>query len=116
MSAQHVPDLERRSAVHEFENGMPREQAEEQAHRDYSREHHLQAAAHHLRGLRSAQGSGDVEEARKHGVAYAMHLNSLGFDEFDQVPQEIQALVDAPDRKSHSKFKAHQADRLLLND
>lgn len=115
VSPQHVADLEHRAALKEFEGGLPRGQAEEEAHRDYSREHHLQAAAHHLRGLRGAQGAGDIEEARKHGMAYSLHLNALGHDEFDAVPPEIQALTEAPDRKSQGRFKAHAADRLLLD-
>ena len=116
VSATHMPELERMAAVREFEAGLPREQAEEEAHREYSRRHHLEAAAHHLRGLRGAQGTGDLEEARKFGVAYGLHLNALGFDEFDQVPPEIQTLVDAPDKKPHARFKAHSSDRLLLGD
>jgi hypothetical protein len=110
----HVDNLERDAAVLEFEHGMSRKDAEEQAYQEYLRIHHTTAAAHHLRGMRGAQASGDYDEARKHGIAYGMHLHALELDPMDQVPDEINELVDADDRKPQIKFKAHKADSLLL--
>jgi hypothetical protein len=112
----HVPELEHRAAILEFQDGLTRDDAEHQAHQEYLQDHHRQAAAHHLRGLRAAQASGDPSEARKHGLSYGLHLQALGHDEFDAVPKEIQDLAAADDRHGHYKFKAHRSDRLLLDD
>lgn len=109
-------DLETRAALLEFGEGVPRSQAEDQAHREYLREQHRGAAAHHLRGLRAAQASGDLEEGRKHGEAYHQHLSRLGHDSMDQVPDEVKELVEDEERHTHYRFKAHGADRLLEPD
>ena len=109
----HKNDLEHHAAMLEFGEGYPRKQAEEAAYGAYMREHHQQASAHHLRGMRAAQASGDLSEANLHGEAYHHHMTNLGHDSLDQVPPEIHALTEAEDRHTHYKFKAHPADRLL---
>lgn len=106
-------DLETRAALLEFGDGVPRSQAEDRAHREYLQEQHRTAAAHHLRGLRAAQASGDLEEARRHGEAYHQHLTRLGHDSMDQVPDDVKELVEDEERGTHYRFKAHGADRLL---
>ena len=116
ISDAHASDLETRAAEHEFGSGLSRPESEERAYQDYLREHHTRAAAHHLQGLRSAQANSDLEESRRHGTAYALHLQALGLEASDPVPESVRALTEAPDRKSHTKFKAHAADRLLLGD
>lgn len=110
----HAGDLERGAALNEFESGHPRQEAERLAYEEYRRSHHQAAAAHHLRGMRAAQGSGDMDESRKHGIAYGLHLQALGLDPMDEVPAEIKALVDGDDRQPHYKFKTHKGDALLL--
>jgi hypothetical protein len=115
VSRSHVSELERESALREFRDQMPREQAEEQAYQDYQRKHHAEAGAHHLRGLKAAQASGDTEEAKKHGIAYELHLKALGHEPGEGVPDEIRAHVEAP-KAVHHKFKAHAGDALLLAD
>lgn len=112
----HAADLEHRAALHEFEGGHPRQEAERLAYDEYRREHHRQAAAHHLRGMRAAQGSGDMDESRKHGIAYGLHLKALGLDPMDEVPADIRALIDGEDRQPQYKFKTHKGDALLLQD
>jgi hypothetical protein len=93
---------------------MPRKDAERAAYEGYLKEHHTKAAAHHLRGLRAAQASGDDSEARLHGEAYHHHLTRLGHDSLDETPPEVAALTEAEDRGRHYKFKSHPSDRLLL--
>lgn len=111
----HREALETASAIKEFEHGLSREDAEAEAYAEYTKQNHLEAAAHHLRGLRAAQANGDMDEAQKHGVAYGIHMGQLGYDPLDQVPEDVQALVTAEDRSPTYKFRAHKADRLLLD-
>lgn len=106
--------LEHRAALLEFGDGIPRHQAEEQAHSEYIAQVHREAAAHHLRGLRAAQASGDHAEARKHGESYHHHMTRLGHDSMDQVPDDIKELVEDEEKSTHYKFKAHAADKLLF--
>jgi len=114
VNPSHADGLEGAAALYEFQDGLPREEAEEKAYNEYTRTHHLNSAAHHLRGLRAAQASGDDEEARKHSILYNLHTEALGHDGFGQVPEEIEALAKDPDRKPYGKFRAHPGDRLLL--
>lgn len=114
VSDAHKASLEHAAAIHEFEGGKPRKEAEAHAYDEYKREHHAQAAAHHLLGMRAAQATGDMDESGKHGMAYDLHLRSLGHDPLDEVPPEIKKLVDDPERKGHYKFKTHRSDAMLL--
>ena len=108
--------LDTDSAVNEFEHGLPREEAEARAYSDYTKHHHSAAAASHLRGLRSAEAAGDLDEARKHHIAYSLHMSKLGYDPLEQVPDEIKNLTEADDKKTHYKFKAAPGDALLLDE
>lgn len=115
LSQDHIPDLEHAAALYEFEQGFPRQNAEDLAYHDYKSKHHRDAAAHHLRGLRAAQASGDIDEAHKHGVAYSLHMTELGHDPMDQVPDEIKKLAEGEGLKAQYKFKAHNGDQFLLD-
>ena len=112
----HVQDLELRSAVGEFQDKLPRHEAEERAYSDYQKEHREKAAAHHLDGMKGAQAVGDKETAMRHSLLYQMHLKALGHPEIGPVPPEIQRHVDAEDKKSPVKFKAHAGDLFALQD
>lgn len=103
--------LETQAAVHEFgsENKMSREDAESKAHAEYKRKHSAIAAAHHLAGMRAAAG----EEARKHGMMYALHCKELGCDPSGPVPDEIRAHMDSDEFKHPVKFSAHKADAFI---
>jgi len=114
ISQDHIPDLERQAAINEFEHGLPRATAEAQAYRSYREKLHKEAAAYHLRGLRAAQAAGDLPEARKHGVAYSLHLSHLGLDPMDRVHPEIKELAEGEEKKPQYKFKAHKGDILLV--
>lgn len=109
----HVVHLEQAAALNEFHHKMPREMAEEKAHRDYRLEQHSRAAAHHLQGMKAAQGSGDMDSARKHGAMYDMHLRQLGHEPVGPVPDSVRAHLDHPDRESIYKFKPHKGDIFL---
>lgn len=108
--------LDESAALYEFRDGMPRPVAEEKAYRDYNKNHHMGAAAHHLQGMKAAQALGQIEEGKRHGLMYALHLRSLGLDPNGEVPNEVQAHVRAQhsEGKADYKFKAHAADKLLL--
>lgn len=115
LNQDHIPDLEHGSALYEFEQGFPRSDAEERSYKDYRTKHHREAAAHHLRGLRAAQASGDIEEAHKHGVVYGLHMNELGYDPMDAVPDDIKALAEGDKLKTQYRFKTHGSDDFLLD-
>lgn len=114
LDEKHSPDLEYAAAIHEFGNAKPRKDAEEAAYNDYKREHHTQAAAHHLRGMRAAEGSHDFDEARKHSIAYSLHMNELGHDPMDAVPNDIKELAEGEKLKGQYRFKSHKGDLFLL--
>lgn len=114
VSQDHIPDLERDAALNEFEHGLPREEAEEKAYKEYKTKHHSSAAAHHLRGLKAAQEAGDIDEAHKHGVLYSIHMEHLGHDPMDKVPDEIQKLASDEGKPKMYRFKSHTADKILL--
>lgn len=110
-------DLEMRAAVHEFGGKLPRHEAEAKAHEEYVKDWRLKASAHHLSGMRAAQGAGQMDEARKHGALYEMHMNALGLNPHGPVPPEVQSkLLEADGGQSLYRFKAHRGDIYALND
>lgn len=111
----HVNELEQKAALHEFDSKMPRHLAEEKAYGDYRKEQHGRAAAHHLRGLKAAQGSGDTEEARKHGAMYELHAKQLGFDPWGEAPAELNQYMHEEKPEPAHRFKAHRGDLLVLD-
>ncbi len=102
--------------MHEFKDGMPRQEAEHKAYNAYRKTQHLEAAAFHLRGLKSAQGSGDLEEAKKHGAMYALHAEKLGFEPWKEPPPELKVHLDNALKEKVHKFKAHRGDQFVLDD
>lgn len=107
-------DLDRRAAVHEFKGGLERGAAEDKAHSDYVRENHLDAAAHHLAGVRGSQAVGDMVNARKYGVLYDLHAAGAGHNPLDPVHPDIERRMQMGAGKQY-KFKSHRGDALLLN-
>lgn len=107
----HAHDLERDAALNEFEHGMDRDKAEENAYDNYKRKQSAQAAAWHLTGMRSSAG----KESQKHALMYASHIRSMGYDPSGPVPSEVKAHMDSENFKHPVKFKAHGADGLLFN-
>jgi hypothetical protein len=115
-SESHVDGLETAAALKEFGEGLPRSEAEAQAHDEYLKDIHSKAAAHHLRGMRAAQAAGDLDEAGLHGEAYANHLEALGHDPMEAVPESVQKLVDSESKPTSHRFKTHAADCLLSDN
>jgi hypothetical protein len=116
LDESHATDLDSQAAVHEIDDKLPRHRAEEEAYRKYKKENHAKAAAHHLMGMKAAQGAGSMDEARKHGIMYSMHVKELGEDEYGPVPSSVKQHVDSPDREHVYGFKAHKGDAFLLKD
>ncbi len=113
---QHIPALEQAAAIAEFQHGLPRHEAESKAYGDYRKAEHEKAAAYHLRGLKSAQGAGDLDAAKTHGAMFEAHMTKLGHDAWKEVPPEIQVHMDAPEKEKVHKFKATGADQFVLDD
>jgi hypothetical protein len=112
-----VGELERESGVHEFVDRNPRDKAEDLAYGDYTRKHHMQAAAHHLAHMRASQANGNYSDAKRHKILYDMHLKELGLDSSSgKVPEEIAQHMNNPDAPRPMKFKPHKADSFFLND
>lgn len=109
----HSHDLETRAAINEFHYHMPRQAAEERAYKEYLRDRHLDAAAHHLAGVKAAHASNDMESARKHGGMYQLHMKMLGLDPVGPPPGEIASRL-REDPPSVYKFKPHKADLFAL--
>lgn len=107
-------DLENRAAVYEFKNRMKRDDAEHRAHHEYKKDKHREAAAHHLAGMKAAQGAGSHDEARKHALMYQMHLEALHENPYGAVPADIAGLAEKQER--FYKFKAHGGDAFLLQN
>ncbi len=118
LSAEHLKDLERQSAVGEFLEHKPRAQAESDAYRAYVKNLHVAGAAHHLAGLQAMQAVGQTEDARKHALLYSMHTKALGYDpDQGHVPLEVKARLenDTANGKGPIEFKHSTADQMLLD-
>lgn len=108
----HALALDMKAARYEFGDRLPREEAEHKAYGDYTRERHVEAAAHHLVGMRAARTSGDFEASRKHGALYHTHLEALGLQPVGPVPPEVHE--QAKKISGVYKFKPHTADAFAL--
>lgn len=116
LDAAHHGDLETRAAIHEFQHGLPRQQAESKAYEEYVKDARQRAAAHHLDRQKAADAVGDKETAFKHNILYRLHLKALGLDEVGPVPPEVQRHIEDEGKKSPVKFKAHPGDLFALQD
>lgn len=109
-------DLYRRSVVKEFHEKKPRRIADGESYAEWRKEAHAKAAAHHLRGMKAAQGAGDMKEARKHGDMYNSHLRILGEDPYGPVPESVKKHAGINEDSSFYHFKPHNSDSLIVKN
>lgn len=113
VDADHVHRLETMAAINEVGKKMPRAEAESQAHKQYMREQLIEAASHHLAGLKASQGAGDQDSMKRHGLMYSLAMKGLGHDPLAEPPPEVmEHLKHQP--QSVYKFKAHPADAFAM--
>ncbi len=111
----HAFDLDTRAAIGEFMHKLPRHIAEQKAHEDYKKDQLIEAGAHHLNGIKACHASEDHENAKKHGVMYALALKALGHDPVGEVPPEIKTKAKNMSITDPShRFKAHKGDQFSL--
>lgn len=111
LDASHSHDLDQRAAIHEFQNGKTREDAERLAHEEYRMESHLKAAAHHLVGMKMAHAAGSNETAQQHYKMYESHMKRAGKDPNGPVPPEVEH--HKPSAFKSFGFLNHGADSYL---
>ena len=111
LDKDHEHDLATRSAIHEFKNKMPREEADKQAHKDYVKQKAIEAAAHHYMGMRAAAALDDRHLSKKHAKAYEAACKAMGESDVGAPSQEILDHI-----KNHHpsvyKFAKHPHDDL----
>lgn len=115
-SEDHATDLERQSALNEFVHGMPREKAEEEAHKGYRQEHHAKAAAHHYTQMKSARAAGDADVSKKHAEMYSQHIKAMDKDPWGATPPEVEKHIGKIQEGDAPQFKAHPADQQLTHE
>jgi hypothetical protein len=89
---------------------MPRDKAEGNAYDEYVKRQRLQAAAHHLAGMKAAHAGGDQETARKHSLMYKLHSEALGNEPVGPVHPDVAAQESA----YKMKFRPHKGDLYAL--
>ncbi len=109
----HAKELELNSAVNEFGLKMPRAQAEDHAYGEYVKGQHVEAQAHHLAGIKAADGAGDKEASRKHHMMYDLHAKAMGHEPIGAPHPDVKALMDKGGQKIY-KFKAHRGDAFAI--
>lgn len=111
-------ELHLAAALHEFQGGMPRQDAEKRALQDYRNEHHARAAAHHYSGMKASHATGNMDDAKKHHALYSLHLKALGEDPMGPVPEAVRkygAQAGQSERQKHVyRFRGHDADDYLV--
>lgn len=103
--------LDAKAALYEFQDGLPQAEAEEKAYSEYVRGRQVEAATHHLRGMKAAIAVGDQKAAQRHSALYTAHHQAIGGDPIGPVHADVQAhLRDNPGK---FKFVGHKADSLI---
>lgn len=115
LDADHSHMLETQAAFNEFAHRMPRHEAEKAAHDWYKKDQLTDAAAHHLVGMQLAHAAGAKDEAKKHGVMYALSCRQLGHDPVGEPSPEVASR--AKNLKATNplyNFKVHAADTFAM--
>src|SRR6185312_13852134 len=111
----HGQQLDLDAAVNEFGLKMPREQADDEAYKQYLYHphtgQHAQAAFHHLAGMKAAHAAGDKEAALNHSLMYNLHAKALGMTPVDAA-RELSSHIKQPPKVY--KFKAHRGDAFAV--
>lgn len=113
----HEHELHLAAALHEFQGGMPRHEAEARALEDYRREWHARAGAHHFAGMKASHAVGNMEDAKRHHALYALHVRALGEDPMGPVPESVRKYHSGAgtDKQPHAyRFHGHDADEYLI--
>ena len=101
--------LDTNAANYEFRGGLPKEQAEAKAHKEYLRQHALDSSAHHYLGMKAALAANHEIAAKKHGEAFAAAMGHLGYNPLETLPKDV--LERTKDiQKSPYQFKPHKGD------
>jgi hypothetical protein len=101
--------LEANAAVHEFRGGHSKEEAESKAHQDYLKDNAINAAAHHYLGMRASVAANHSTAAKKHGAAYTLAMQHLGYNPLEAPPQDVLDRTKDLEKSPYS-YKPHQAD------
>ena len=112
VSEDHHIDLESRAAIHEFRGGLPRDVAEQAAHKDYLKDQAYRSGAHHLLGIRAAVASGHEEAAKRHGEAYSAAMKAAGHSPLEAPLKQVLDYIQDAKNKVYS-FKEHESDGLF---
>lgn len=102
--------LDAEAALAEFRDGLTQQEAEELAYSSYKKTKLVEAAAHHLRGMRGALAVGDKRAAQKHAALYQLAHQSLGLDPIGPTHESVLQYMDATPGKY--RFASHKADIL----
>jgi hypothetical protein len=111
--ADHVDYLDTLAAIKEFGDKLPRHEAEEKAYEEYKKDRHLESAAHHFNGMKSAHAVGDMDTAHKHGVMFALAMKAMGKNPHDELPPEVENKAKY-ELTGITKFKPHKSDLFTL--
>jgi hypothetical protein len=113
LKEEDVPSLEAGASIHQFKHGKDQNQAEQDSHKDYLKNHAIQAMAHHLIGSKAALAVNNIEAAMQHGKCYEAASNNAGF-ELGKVPDEVLEAIKIGEHHKLYKFKGHDADQFFL--
>lgn len=114
MDTAHADQLNVAAAINEAHFGMKRPEAEEKAYKDYKHEQLVEAAAHHLSGMKASHAAGNMEAAHKHGLMYGLALRQLGHKDLVNPPDEVAQHAKNTPSEDIARFKGHRADAFSL--
>lgn len=114
MDTAHEGELETMASINQHHYGMEPSKAEEKAWNDYRREQLVEAAAHHLTGMKASHAAGNMEASRKHALMYGLALRQLGHKDLATPPDEVLKASKNTPSEEIGKFKAHKADAYSL--
>ena len=109
-----IHSLETRAALKEWQDKLPRHEAEDKAYSDYKTKELEDACAHHYSGCQAGFAAGDTEASKRHALMLTLGLKALGHDGI-KVPEHIVNRSKHTPSKVYS-FKNHKSDAFILGD